>query len=125
MGYIKHDGITVTGWKDEHLKRARDKAVELGLIVTELQKEPGVNGYLSFLICPDGSKEGWEDSDEHENAREAWKDWVDEESSYQGLPTYAWDTVMFINWIHVRYGGDDEEMAFIVEHSGQRREKEE
>ena len=73
MGYIKHNTIVVTGWNEEHMNQAREKAVELFEKFTE---EEGVvspygsklispiigglvNSQLSFFIAPDGGKEGW------------------------------------------------------------------
>ena len=62
MGYMRHDAIVVTSWKREVLDVVAAKARELGLKV--LGPSAGVtNGIATFLVCPDGSKEGWEESD--------------------------------------------------------------
>ena len=66
--------------------------------VTELV-ESGVNGYLSFAVLPDGSKEGWDEAEAGERARDAivaelrrWVyddgsspvEWVEVEYSHEG-----------------------------------------
>lgn len=125
MGYIRHDAIVVTGYRDEHLKKARAKAEELGLIVTSIQEQPGTNGYASFLICADGSKEGWDTSDEHDIARDAWKNWVAENSWRNELPIEEWDNCLALDWVHVSYGGDEPEMAHILGHNSMEEGEEE
>ena len=75
MGYMRHEAIVVTSWKKSYLEVARNKALEFGLDVTELTNEC-MNGYVSFLIAPDGSKEGWEESDAHETKRGEWVSWA-------------------------------------------------
>ena len=109
MGYIKHNAVVVTGWNEEHMNQAREKAVELFEKFTE---EEGVvppygsklispiigglvNSQLSFFIAPDGSKEGWTTSDNCNYAREAFLDWLR-------------DSYIFCEYIEVRFGGDDE-----------------
>lgn len=109
MGYIKHNAIVVTGWNEEHMEQAYNKAVELFEKFTE---EEGmtfpygsklispiigglVNSQLSFFIAPDGSKEGWTTSNNCNDAREAFLDWLKDSDGY-------------CDYIEVRFGGDDE-----------------
>jgi len=100
MGYIRHDAIVVTGSDyNSSLADARDKAIELGLLCSPIV-DGAVNGYLSFLIAPDGSKEGWDHSHEAEAARTEWIKWVRAEHPY-------------LNWAHVSFGGDDSELAHL------------
>lgn len=121
MGYIKHDTVVVTSWDEKRLQKAREKAVELytkafskNSLYTEEDKKTlksefgeknfvispiiqGVaNGQCSFLIAPDGSKEGWEPSDLSNQAREEFLEWLklDEDELY-------------CEYIHIRFGGDD------------------
>jgi len=105
MGYIRHDAIIVTAWDEERLSRAHAKARELKLPVSEVVPS-GVNGYVSFLIAPDGSKEGWQPSDDGDKNRAAWKAWARDEKE------------LWVDWTHIRYGGDDDD-ATIEEHSRQ------
>ena len=70
MGYMVHHAIVVTGY-DEHIQEAHaaalkvDKAAVSDLTLTQ------VNGYQSFFVGPDGSKEGWKESDEGDTRRDA------------------------------------------------------
>lgn len=104
MGYIRHDAIVVTGWDAERLKPARAKAVELKLPVSEIVSSP-VNGYVSFMIAPDGSKEGWDSSDNGDKARAAWIEWA---RKTDGL---------WVDWAHVSYGGDEPRYASLKDHN--------
>jgi hypothetical protein len=105
MGYIRHEAIVVTGWNypnKNKINSALAKARELGLPCSDLVDSP-MNGYVSFLIAPDGSKEGWKDSNDGDAARAAWK---------------AWAASMSLDWAHVSYGGDDSELASLADHNG-------
>ena len=106
MGYIKHDAIIVTTWDEKYLSPAMDKAIELGLPCSGVT-ESKINGYVSFLIAPDGSKEGWGNSDAGNIARENWKSWAKEQTRKNDL---------WIEWVHVSYAGDEETDTRIVEH---------
>ena len=110
MGYIRHDAIIATSWKDEHLAAARAKAEEIGLKCSEIMESP-INGYKSFMIVPDGSKEGWIDSGTGEERRAEWKAWMrchDKEE----------EPCMWVDWAHVNFGGDDPECSNLADHSG-------
>ena len=114
MGYIKHHTIVVTGQKDEHIEEAREKAVEIfeETFKDEMIKPPyGSNiispiiGSLSnrqksFFIAPDGSKEGWQTSNNCNNARTAFLDWLDNAENY-------------CDYIEVVFGGDNEHQAIV------------
>lgn len=69
MGYIKHHTIIVTDWNDD-IKITHQKAVEIfGQLVSPII--PGlVNNQASFFVAPDGSKEGWLDSDKCNDNRD-------------------------------------------------------
>ena len=75
MGYIKHHAIVVTSFDDALAKEAHKKAEKLGNTTTEVVESP-VNGYYSFLIVPDGSKEGWPESDEGDVSRQRFIAWA-------------------------------------------------
>lgn len=114
MGYIAHHAIVVTGYGDEASK-AHAKAVELFTDIdppqhnTERLVSPIVqsltNGYLSFLIAPDGSKEGWSTSEAGDAARSAFIDWL---RGQQNAP----------DWVLVRFGGDDYDHCVVDDHGG-------
>ena len=114
MGYIKHHTIVVTGRKDEHIEEAQKKAVEIfeETCKDEMIKSPYgsniispiigslSNGQKSFFIAPDGSKEGWQTSNNCNNARTAFLDWLDNAENY-------------CYYIEVVFGGDNEHQAII------------
>lgn len=117
MGYMRHHAIVVSGWKDEAVQAAHDKAVEMlreaevespwaagryeALVSPILQ---GVtNGYSSFAIVPDGSKEWWVDSDSVEQARRDFIRWLRDADGY-------------LSWVEVQFG-DDERQTLVTAHS--------
>lgn len=70
MGYFAHDALIVTSFWDDDIEAARDAAVdEFGEQVTPITPA-AVNGYRSFLVPPDGSKEGWEASRDGDEKRD-------------------------------------------------------
>lgn len=107
---MRHHTIVVTSWKLELLQEAHAKAVELGARdpevvgsrlwqVSELTPE-STNGYQSFFVAPDGSKEGWDTSDRGDRSRAILTDWLDEQAGY-------------LDWVEVSYGGDDYDCATV------------
>lgn len=81
MGYIKHNAIIVTGdsYPEAQLRfeLAYQKAKELfGDLVSNIVPAL-INGYQSFFIAPDGSKEGWDLSDEYDKKRKEFMDFLD------------------------------------------------
>lgn len=106
MGYIRHNAIVVTGnYSDETFynttQKAHNKAVELGLLVTDIVHGKA-NGYASFMICPDGSKEGWAISEGFDTRREEWLKWA---------------KTQLIDFAHISYGGDDSDIVQVHEHN--------
>ena len=95
MGYIKHHAIVVTCWNDKHIEQAHALAVENELRPTEITPS-AVNGQRSFLIPPDGSKEGWEESDNGNDRRDAWIKTMEHLADKN-----------YCDWCEVRFGGDD------------------
>lgn len=72
MGYIVNNHIIVTGYKDE-IEEVHKQAVEIfGQLATPLVKHI-TNGEYSFYIAPDGSKEGWDISDDFNIKRNEFK----------------------------------------------------
>ncbi len=104
MGTIKHHAIIVTGFDKEAINTVRNKAVELFTIENyDISDHSnlisnivfGMNGYMSFFIGPDGSKEGWNDSDFCDNARIEFTKWMDDQKE-----TYC-------DYIEINFGGDN------------------
>lgn len=96
MGYFRHHAILVTSWSNEHLERARDKANAIGLVTTPIT--PGVvNSEATFVCVPDGSKEGWSESEAFDGYREEFVNWLSELVKAEEL---------FCAWAEVQYGDD-------------------
>jgi hypothetical protein len=111
VGYIRHHAIVVTGLQYDDLPQdfpmvsdARAAAIEAGCsLVTEVVG-PGLNGTASFLVAPDGSKEGWNESDQGDTARGRLIAWLRDEA-HSG----------YFDWAEVVLGPDDHEA--VVERS--------
>jgi hypothetical protein len=111
MGYIAHHAIIVTGWQTEAVEAAHAKATELFAAsenVTSIMWTV-VNVYGTFVVTPDGSKEGWADSDAGDQARVAFLAWLD---------MAAADRDQYLDFAEIRYGGDDPDIAAVVFHNG-------
>lgn len=110
MGYIRHQGIIATGTDclsiggRHDTAIAREKAIELELPCSDIVRGT-TNGYTSFLIAPDGSKEGWAESTKQEARRMEWIAWVRKECPC-------------LDWACVSFGGDDPELAGVSDHNG-------
>ena len=108
MGYIQHHAIVVTGTYDEWIESAHVKAVDLfGETQASAIVNSKMNGTKSFFVGPDGSKEGWEDSDRGDRNRDKFIAYLD------GL-RYE-DGSSPLSWVEVLYG-DDEGACFVVHH---------
>lgn len=114
MGYVKHHAIIVTGWENKKVEEAHQKAREI--FENNFENEPHqkpfgcrlvgeiiqglINTQSSFLIAPDGSKEGWVTSENADNARQEFLDWLKNSDNYCG-------------YIEVVFGGDDDNERII------------
>ncbi len=104
MGYIAHHAIVVTCWSEEKIKAAHDKATKLHCLPTPLADEQ-LNGFRSFLIPPDGSKEGWEESDAGDARRSAFKKWLRAQAYADGSSPFE--------WFEAKFGNDDRQVEII------------
>ena len=114
MGYMKHHAIIVTGTEvfpldGSFLMQAHEKAREIFTIdsVTEPVPSP-MNHCVSFMVAPDGSKEGWTESNLGDVARSRFIEWL-KSNRYEdgGSP---------VKWVEVQYG-DDERVTAALRHS--------
>lgn len=104
MGYIRHHAIIVTSWDDEKLFMAHAKAKEIfGELVSE-KIEGQINGFTSSFVAPDGSKEGWQHSDEGDENRKKFIAFLDDET---------FGSVRFVEL----YYGDDNMESKIMNHN--------
>lgn len=112
MGYLVHHAIVVTGsrWDDDmpSIDDARVAAVDCGCLASAVVG-PAVNAYYSFFVAPDGSKEGWEESDTGDARREAFIAWLRQHEEE------GW-----FDWAEVRFSPDDD-AAEVTHHAWERR----
>lgn len=94
MGDVRHDAIIVTSWNADRLKEAQVEAIKCGLAVSFFVAGK-MNGYVSFLVAPDGSKEGWQESDAGDANRSAFVEWLDCQVFEDGSSK--------LDWVEVRY----------------------
>lgn len=107
MGYMRHNAIVVTSWNASNINAAAQKAADLKLQVLGPSKII-LNNYFSLMVCPDGSKEGWPDSDLGDERRAAFKEWLGEQKYEDGSCN--------LEWAEIAYGSDDR-TAEIVDHA--------
>jgi hypothetical protein len=112
VGYQRHHAIVVTAW-GEGVVDARNAIAALAsqasacVFVSDVTP-CAMNGYQSFLVAPDGSKEGWQDSDEGDVARDAIKAYLRSLAYDDGSTRFGWVEVQFC---------DDERETSIVDDS--------
>lgn len=109
MGYYRSHAIVIEGHyeldKDEIgiLIKTHKKARELfGSRVSGILGD-FVNGSCSFFIAPDGSKEGWEASEESNKHRDDFINWIKTQNDY-------------IAWVEVQFN-DDANESKVTRHS--------
>lgn len=95
MGYIRHHGMMLTCWDEKQLRAAHAKALDLMLIVSEVSKGV-VNSYESFAVFPDGSKEGWDTSDEFDQKRDRFVEFLRSDPS-----------VRRVDWVEFTVGDEN------------------
>jgi hypothetical protein len=111
MGYMRHHAIVVTSWNSGMLEMAHSKAKEIFQQVAPITPET-VNGYVSFLIAPDGSKEGWDHSDTGDRCRDEFIAWLDSQR-YE-------DNSTSLQYVEIQFG-DDNGFADILRHDDDER----
>jgi len=105
MGYIKHNAIIVTSWKDTAILEAAKQAKTFGLTILGPGEE-AVNDYRTLLVCPDGSEEGWDESNRGDQRRELFREWLDAQAYEDGSTA--------LEWVEVVYGSDDAEATIVA-----------
>jgi len=80
MGYIKHNAIIATTYDIKLCKKYRNKALKIfnkGQVGKIL--ETCINGYCTLFIGPDGSKEGWTESNDGDANRKLFTEYLKKE----------------------------------------------
>jgi len=109
---MRHHAIVITGYNRDKVEVIRDEIIALAgrdmtSMVSPTLYSP-LNGYATLCIAPDGSKEGWPDSDHGDTFRQ---------QIVALLTSYRYeDGSSPVAWAEVQYG-DDEKVTRIVRHS--------
>lgn len=94
MGTMQHHAIVVASCFPEDLVGAHDKASSIFPWVSPISPEV-VNGYRSFFIPPDGSKEWWKASGEGDIRRLHFIDWLTNRVYDDGSGPLDWVEISF------------------------------
>lgn len=114
MGVIIHDTIIVTGQQEEvdkvHAKakklfngKSKDEFFDPADLVSDVVAAK-MNSFASFFIAPDGSKEGWPESDLYDGVREKFISYLD---AFIAKGNY-------VDYVVVRFGPDLAGAAHVV-----------
>jgi hypothetical protein len=105
MGYMRHHAIIVTTWDQKRARKARDRAAGVfgGRLVSKILPA-AVNEFWTFIVGPDGSKEGWDESEAGDAKRDEYIAWLNSQRYEDGSSPYAWAEVQY---------GDEEGADFI------------
>ncbi len=91
MGILSHHAIVVTATYGDFAEKGHAKALTIfgedG--VSELSKV-AVNGARTFCVWPDGSKEGWADSEQSDVDRDLFVEWLGRQRYGDGSTPYVW-----------------------------------
>jgi hypothetical protein len=97
MGVMNHNAVIVTTWSDDRANKLQTWIDEQSDRDRELIVRAGswVNGHHSFAVLPDGSKEGWTDSDEGDALRDRFIERLSQDDYDDGSSPWDWVEVGF------------------------------
>ena len=97
MGFITHHCVVVTAWNDADAEKAHHEAEVLFTDLAHVTplSPPAINSYVTFVVCPDGSKEGWGDSLHGDAAREQFKEWLRAQCYSDGSSPFEWAEISY------------------------------
>lgn len=99
MGIINHNAIIVTSWHDKSIEAAKEKIIEIWDLYEDYHPvilDSGVNVYKTIFIPPDGSKEGWAESDDGDEKRKKFTDWIESNNNEE--------SGIYLEVVEVSYG---------------------
>jgi hypothetical protein len=109
---ITGDDMTIPDYPTLHgtalIQAAREYAIKLGCDVTPIISTQ-FNAYLSFMVCPDGGKEGWPSSIAGDTRRNKFKEWL----AHNAMCV---DGCSKLEWAEISYSRDDMN-AEVVSHA--------
>lgn len=110
MGYTRHHAILVSSFGyGDWIEQAHREACRWFHWVSPLSP-PQLNNVRSFFIPPDGSNEGWEESDEGDRRRDAMIGWLRAQRFTDGSSPLEWAEVLY---------GDDNGEARVIRHDAE------
>jgi hypothetical protein len=105
MGLIRHHAIIVTGHERPKVDDARIEAFKrFGRIVSGVV-ESIANGYYTFFVGPDGSKEGWRTSNDYDEKRADFMKWLADKGVDTAEVQYFSETG--VTWVRGVGDGDE------------------
>jgi hypothetical protein len=108
MRNIKHHAIIVTSNDKAQIELVRKRCIELYNQFMEFNNGKAlvgnltlgvINNFYSFMIAPDGSKEGYDTSDDGDLVRKKICNFIDSLKSPEGYNA--------VNYVEVYFGSDD------------------
>ncbi len=105
MGHHRHHAIVVTSPFERDLTDAHEQATALFPVEVSPIVEAALNGYASFMVSPDGSKEGWPESDQCDKARAALIRYLRSQDYEDGSNP--------LDWVEVEFGGEGGQASVI------------
>jgi hypothetical protein len=111
MGFHAHKALIVTSYNDGLILVAHEKACTLFSVRSVSNLSGGlVNGFRSFSVWPDGSKEGWSESDDFDEMMRTYILWLENQQHEDGSNTLDWGLCQFSTddhdicaWMKTRY----------------------
>lgn len=97
MGTIQHNAIIATTGLSEHAEPLQSWINNLPDEERKLfSRYPSwINGYVTFFLAPDGSKEMWETSDQGDKLREKFKARLKEDNYEDESSPWSWVEIGF------------------------------
>lgn len=103
-----HHAIVISTFDEEYALAAHVKARALGCTISSIDQSP-MNLLYSFMVCPDGSKEGWEESDEGDAQRRELIEFLRiPYTTLMGMEPDPEDRSTPYSWVEVSYGHPEE-----------------
>lgn len=89
MGIINHNAIIATTWSQDAAREFNAWLLRYPNALCSSLESP-CNGYVTFFIAPDGSKEGWEESDAGDRFRDTVIARLRQDDYDDGSSPWAW-----------------------------------
>lgn len=100
MGYMRAHAIVVDSWDEGMIIKAHKQACIIFPYASPISPAAS-NGHRSFFIPPDGSKEGWHDSDVGDERRSKFRRWLRKQCHEDGSTS--------LRWVEVQFADDNDE----------------